>query len=136
MAIDLPSLIFDVRNSLSDIPVDFATDGQVYTDIRRAYAFIKKIAPDETEDDFFKWSVVSLSTYYTYLNWTSMAEKQLGALPPTAAVRLTALRGVALGFLQLISIYPLTPELTVDKSAMSGQGLGISLVTSVLEDDT
>jgi hypothetical protein len=119
MAIDLSSLILDVRSNISDIPEEYAGDNQIYRDLKRAKAFVTKIAVADVDEDYLTECYIALATLYTYINYTSMAERQLGTLPPTALVRVQALRKIAAGFLQLISAIPLTEDLTVDMALMA-----------------
>lgn len=135
LALDLPSLIFDVRAGVSELPEEFANDNQLYRDIKRANSFVNKIRDSsiDEDDNFLKNCVISLAIYYAYLNYTSLAEKQLGTLPPTAAVRVKALREVAVGFLQLISTVPLDDNLMIDTSGYKNTaGIAIGITDSIL----
>lgn len=137
MALDLPSIIFDVRAGISDIPEEYATDDQVHKALKRANAFVNKIRDQsiDPDDDFLKNCVIVLAIYYAYLDYTSLAEKQLGTLPATANVRVKALREVAASFLQLISVIPLNDRLMVDESSYKNVPVGAyGLLDSVLTE--
>lgn len=137
LALDLPSLIFDVRAGISDIPGEYATDNQVHRALKLANAFVNKVR-DQTideDDDFLKNCVIVLAIYYAYLGYTSLAERQLGTLPPTAAVRVKALRELAASFLQLISVVPLTEDLLIDSSSYRDTpGIAFGITNSVLTE--
>lgn len=137
MALDLPSIIFDVRAGISDVPGEYATDNQIHQALKRANAFVNKIRDQsiDEDDDFLKNCVIVLAIYYSYLDYTSLAEKQLGTLPATAGVRVKALREVAASFLQMISVVPLTDKLMLDTDAYKDTpALSFGLMDSVLTE--
>ena len=135
MAIDLPSLIFDVRGNLSDIPVDYTSDSQLYSDLKAARDFVSMVAcPDVTEDKL-TICIVRLATYYSYVNYTSLAERNLGTVPNVAtSVRVNSLRTIAVSFLQQVACVPLSDDLTLDTTKMERiAGLAFTVTKSVLE---
>jgi hypothetical protein len=133
MTIDLNQLVIPVRGTLSDVPADYLTDDQLYDEVDKAYVFCNKVIESGTSESYISKCIVTLAAYYAYINYTSLSERQLGTLPPTSAIRLKALKGVAASFLQLVSIYPLTDDLTIDKDRITNPA-GITLTYSVLDD--
>lgn len=136
MAISLNSLIQDVRTTLSDVPDEFLSNDQIYVELDKANVFCDEILISTTTDAFREKCVFALATYYAYINYTTLAERQLGTLPPTSKIRLDALRNVALSFLQLKSEYPLSDNLTLDMDSFKQTNSGaIVLCSTVLEED-
>ena len=114
MAISLPSLISRVRVALADVPTDMMDDIQVYRDIQRADDFIDEMIRSGTTETMQEHTIVNLAAYYSYINYTSLAERQLGNVPAAAYLRIAALKEIALAFLRLISDVPLTDNLVPD----------------------
>ncbi len=132
---DLQSLILDVRSGISDLPEDFASDVQIYKDLKEADAFVTAVARSDVDSNLKMLSIVRLCRYYTYLNYTSLAEATLGTMPTTAPIKLEAYRQGALSFLRLITAYPLTDDLQVDETRISGRITVNMLSTSILDDE-
>lgn len=136
MTINLNSLISDVRTTLSDVPDEFLSNDQIYMELDKAGSFCDEILISTVTDAFKEKCILTLATYYSYINYTTLSERQLGTLPPTSLIRLNALRNVALAFLQLKSVYPLTGNLTLDiESLKDTNSAAIVMSSSVLEED-
>jgi hypothetical protein len=136
MAIELGPIGKKVRSTLSDVPREFLTDKQILVELEKAQAFCDQIAITGTDEEYLAKCYEVLATYYSYINYTTLAERQLGTLPPTSKIRLDALRRVAVAFLQLVSMYPLDEDLLIDTSELRDtQSACIALMPTVLEDD-
>lgn len=118
MAIVLKSIIPNIRSTLSDVPREFLTDKQILIELEKAQAFCDMVVASTTSEAFLAKCYEVLATYYSYINYTTMSERQLGTLPPTSKIRLDALRQTAISFLQLVSTVPLTEDLLVDEEAI------------------
>lgn len=121
MAIILSELILHVRATLADITLDMVDDAQVYQDIKRAYEYIQQIVPSDiisSQESYIQSCIVNLASYYTYVNYTSLAERQQGTLPPTALIRINALREIAFAFLSPITPFQLNPDLSINKDKL------------------
>jgi hypothetical protein len=119
---DLSTLILKVRNGLSDIPLSYIDASAIYNDLQRAESFVILIKRDEivdTDDGYIK-SVEMLGSYYSYMTWTTLAEKQLGELPYSTAQKCEQLRSISKSFLVLISKYKLKDDLSIDTAGYSG----------------
>lgn len=136
MAIELRPIVKKVRSTLSDVPREFLTDAQILIELEKAQAFCDQIASTDTTEAYLAKCYEVLATYYSYINYTTLSERQLGTLPPTSKIRLDALRMVAVAFLQLVSTYPLSDELLIDKAALKDTIVAdIALMPTVLDDD-
>jgi len=132
----LKKLIPEVRSSLSDVPTEFLTDIQIRNELEKAEAFCLAICVPTISEAYLVHCITVVATYYCYINYTSLSERQLGTLPPTSFIRLNALRQVAVSFLQLVSQYPLTDDLTLDmKSYKESNTAAITFTPSVIGDD-
>lgn len=132
----LKKLIPEVRSSLSDVPTEFLTDIQIRNELEKAEAYCLMICLPTTAESYFVHCITVVAIYYSYINYTSLSERQLGTLPPTSLIRLNALRKVAVSFLQLVSQYPLTDDLTLDmKSYRDTNVAAMTFTPSVIDDD-
>lgn len=132
---DVSPLIELVRSSLSDVSSSMITDDQISNDLIKAKYFVETITGSTSDSVYMGQCIVAVATYYSYTNYTTLAERNLGTLPPTAQVRIATLRRIAAAMLQPISLYPLTEELTVDGKDMRIPVGAITLTYSVLDDD-
>lgn len=136
MTINLNSLISNVRSTLSDVPEEFLTDTQLYVELDKANAYCNAIVQEDTTEAYLTKCIEVVATFYSYINYTTLSERQLGTLPPTSKIRLDALRNVAVSFLQLVSKYPLNDNLTIDMESLKESTCGqVSLTITVLDDD-
>lgn len=135
MAIDLSTLILKVRARLDGVGTDALDDSQIYLDLQHAEAYLSIILSSTVTDYQKTHCLISLGTYYSYLNYTSLAERRLGDLPVTAYVRLKALKDDAYSFIQPLAKVPITPDFVVDEKAMARTGgIAYALTRSTIED--
>lgn len=138
MAITLSELILHVRAALADVTLDMVDDSQVYHDIKKAYEYVQQLVPASTisaQESYVSSCIVNVAAYYTYVNYTSLAERQQGTLPPTALIRINALREIALTFLTPITPFKLNPDLSIDESQLERTpAIAFGLIKSILED--
>lgn len=136
MTITLSSLIPRVRSTLSDVPVEFLTNKQILYELEKAQVYCDYITDDDVTEAYLSKCYEVLATYYSYINYTTLSERQLGTLPPTSKIRLDALRTVAAGFLQLVSKFPMNNDLTVNLDSMNDSYVSsLSMTPTVLDDD-
>lgn len=114
MAIDLHSLITEVRDGLSDIPFDMIDDKLIYKDLEDAYDFILEIAREDATERTIRRCVIRYGTFISYRNYTSLAERRLGSMPQSASLQIQTLLMQTYNCLSLISKYPLNPDLSLD----------------------
>lgn len=114
MAIDLYELIPKVRSALSDIPTNFITDDSVYDELEKSQAFCNMIVDPSCTEPYLIKCIVVLATYYAYVNYTTLSERQIGTVTPAAKIRVDALKAIALSFLQQVSMERLDENLVVD----------------------
>lgn len=131
MAITLIDQLPFVRRELSDLPEDYATDEIVYQSTEQAYALIQKvITVDDFDDVYISHCTVTLSAYYVYLDYTSLAERQLGTLPPTVLIRLRELKRKARSFINTIANDQLDEDLSIDMSLLTIAPIAIGITDS------
>jgi hypothetical protein len=99
---------------LSDIPISFLTDDQIYNELDTASAYCTQNLDTTTADVYMSKCYIVLASYYAYINYTTLAERREGTLPPAAKTRVDALRLKALSFLQPIALERLDENLVVD----------------------
>lgn len=134
MAISSSSLISRVRVALADVPTDMLDDIQVYRDIERANAFVTAILRESVTETLQEHAIINLAAYYSYVNYTSLAERQLGNVPQTAIIRLDALKQIARAFLELVSSIPITADLVPNDEVLRGlKSIGYTLLYSTQE---
>lgn len=124
-----------VRGSLSDVSTEFVTDDQILNDLIKAREFCNAVTGSSEETVYMGQCIVAVATYYSYVNYTTLSERNLGTLPPTAQVRIATLRRIAAGLLQMTSLYPLTDDLTLNIKLLDISSSGIGLTPTVLSDD-
>lgn len=132
---DISGLVNLVRSSLSDIPAEYITKTQIQNDLIRAKVFCEAITGSTSDSVYMGQCIVAVATYYSYVNYTTLAERNLGTLPPTAEVRIKALRRIAASLLQPASIYPITDDLTLNVEALNIPVAAVCFTPSVLDDD-
>ena len=136
---DLHAFIYLVREGLSELPDDLASDEQIYKDLKLAHSYINSIisstfAADSDNERFWQDTVVALATYFSYVNYTSLAEREFGDVPITAQIRATLLRQIALAFIRQLTDLPIGDNLSVDETLMMKQfGVAASLTKNVWE---
>lgn len=130
---DLSLLILKVRNNLSDIPLSYIDDSAILNDLRRAEDFVDLIKRPEAESDKVVTGIEFLASYYSYMTWTTLAEKELGQIPYSTIQKANHLRSMARSYLQLISKFPLTEDLTVDLSKIDSKVPAFKLSGSIVE---
>lgn len=116
--VDISELILAVQVSLSDLPDTYATDEQIYFDLKTAYLYIDDIcAPDVTHEDMIRQAITRVGAYLTYVNYTSLAERKLGEVPQSMQVKVDALRRSALMIVRRITNLKINDDLTTDDTA-------------------
>ncbi len=138
MAITLSELILHVRAALSDVPTNMVDDAQVYHDIKKANEYVRRLVPADTitaEESYVSSCIVNVAAYYSYVNYTSLAEIQQGTLPPTALIRINALREIALAFLTPITPFKLNSDLSIDESQLAHTpAIAYGIIKTALDD--
>lgn len=129
---DLSLLLLKVRNNLSDIPLSYIDDSAILNDLRRAFDFVELIKRPEVDEEKIKTGVEFLASYYSYMTWTTLAEKELGQIPYSTIQKANHLRSMARSYLQLISKFPLTDDLTVDLSKIDTKVPAFTLSGSIV----
>ena len=114
MSIVLSESIIPTRGILSDIPEAFATDIQVYRDLKRAKLFVDQVVEDGLDEDLLKSIYETVGAYYTYVNWTGIAEERIGTTPSMSFFRVAVLREQALQLMATNLVLPITDNLTID----------------------
>jgi hypothetical protein len=132
MSLDLSQLILEVRSALTEVPEEYIGDHQIYKDLKRAYRYVTAIAVEGAPEDLIKLATINTGIYYSYLNYTGMAERILETLPETAYLRVGTFREIALSSLQLISSVPLKGDLTIDTKSLSSHVVGVGLTVSTI----
>lgn len=136
MVVNLSSLILRVQAVLSDLPSSMCTDEQIYTDLKSAKIYFDSIKrADFSDDSLEEETLVRLGSYFTFINYTSLAERQLGTIPQTSDIKLQSLRRMALAFLRQTTDFTLNDDLSVDKT-IEGKALPVtlSMMPSVFSD--
>jgi len=115
MTLNLDDLIFEVRDVLADIPDEWLDSSTIYKNIVAAYAFVNSICDvTEVNEELLKSAVVSLAAYYAYISFVSKLERELGSVPVATRERMNMLKNKARMFLTMISVVPITEDLTID----------------------
>ena len=68
----------------------------------------------EVNEELLKSAVVSLAAYYAYISFVSKLERELGSVPVATRERMNMLKNKARMFLTMISVVPITEDLTID----------------------
>jgi len=136
MAINLASLILRVQSVLSDVPASYITDEQLYIDLKTAKVYLDSIKRvDYSNDSFEEETLVRLGAYFSYSNYTSLAERQLGTVPTTTDIKLQTLRRMALAFMRQMSDFQINDDLSVDKAKEAkAYTVAIGVTDSVFTD--
>lgn len=129
---DLSTLILKVRNNLSDIPLSYIDDSAVFNDLRRAEDFVTLIKSDIAAEAKIVTGIEFLASYYSYMTWTTLAEKELGEIPYSTIKKAEHLRAMARSYLSLISDYPLNEDLSVDLDKIKGHVSAYRLTPTIV----
>jgi len=135
MTIELHTLIYLVREGLSELPDDLASDEQIYKDIKLANSYINSIISSSfSDEDFQQDAIVALATYFSYVNYTSLAEREFGDVPITAQIRANLLKQIALAFLRQLTDLPIGDDLSVDEKLLKSHfGIAMKITKNVWE---
>ncbi|MCK9459947.1 MAG: hypothetical protein M0R80_09945 [Proteobacteria bacterium] len=118
---DLSIIVDRVIDNLHGITQSYLDEKFVRNDARRAYSFVNFYLPadsDATDDQVYD-AVEALTTFYSYVTWTTLVEPELGYLPAANMNKAAMLRSTAKGMIQMLTSFPLTDELTIDMKVMS-----------------
>lgn len=116
---DLSSILDNVIENLHDIKPEYLDPSNVRNDIRRAYNFVKLVVPSDVSDADLLNAVEAVATFYSYMTWTTLVEKEVGFLPASDMNKAAVLRSIAKGVLQPITSLPIRDDLTLDNEALS-----------------
>lgn len=134
MAIVLAEQLPFIRRELSDIPEDYASDSILMQSAESAWFHVQKLVEvADQDDDYLSHCIAMLGAYYVYLNYTSLAEIQLGTLPPTSLIKMAELKTKARTFIGLISEGTLDKDLNMDEANMKYAPTIIGITESVAD---
>jgi len=129
-----PSLIFNVRRQLNDVPEDFLTDEAIFQALRQADAYLSLIVIDELDDTYRNHCLVLLASYFAYSIYVSSVERGLGSIPAASEVRLRHLQKLAYTAIRPVAKIPIREDLTIDTDALADARPAVaSLTESVLD---
>lgn len=135
MTIELSESILPTRGLLSDIPEEYAADITVYRDLKRAKLFVDQVLEANLNEDLLKTIYEAVGAYYTYVNWTGIAEQRVGTIPAMSFFRVAVLREQALQLMGENLIVPITDNLTIDYKRFSKmKAISTTLTKSVVDD--
>lgn len=135
MTIVLSESVIPTRGFLSDIPLEYATDIQVYRDLKRAKLFADQVLEDGLDEDLLKSIYEAVGAYYTYVNWTGVAEQRLGTIPAMSFFRVAVLREQALQLMGENLVVPITDNLTINYARFAKmRPIATTLSTSTIDD--
>jgi hypothetical protein len=136
MTIVLSESILPVRGEVSDIPEVYITDIQIYRMLKSAKIFIDKVMAPDLPEETLKSIYEAMGAYYTYVNWTGIAEKTMGTAPSMSFFRVSVLREKVLQLMGEDLIIPLNDNLTINYKRFQNVGaIAYSLTTSAVDDD-
>jgi hypothetical protein len=136
MTIELSESIFPTRGFLSDIPEEYATDLQIYRDLKRAKKFVDQILVTGLDESLLTSIYEAVGAYYTYVNWTGIAEQRVGTIPALSFFRVAVLREQALQLMAENVIVPISDNLTIDYKRFSKMRPSATTVPPSLLDDS
>lgn len=136
MTIELSESIFTTRGLLSDIPEEYATDIQIYKDLKRAKQFADQVLVAGVEEALLKSIYEAIGAYYTYVNWTGIAEQKMGTIPSMSFFRVAVLREQALQLMSENVDVPITDNLTIDYKRFSKMKPNANALTTSTIDDS
>ena len=134
MAIDLNTLILKVRMDLSNVPTEHIDDSQILLDLQKASDFLDLVLADGVTEAQRSRCLIVLGTYYAYVNYISLAERQLGNFPQASYIRLQTYRQIAFSFISPLSRVPLDADLSPNEKALSRSGgIAFAITHSTLD---
>lgn len=114
MAIDLAELILEVQTSLSDLPDNYCNDEAIFKELETSQEYIGSIKRTTYSDESFeKKGIARLAAYFVYVNYTSLAERQMGTIPQATIIKTDVLRRIALAFIRQMSDLTIDDDLSV-----------------------
>lgn len=129
---DLHNLIPQVRDTLGSLPYEYLEDHQIWAEVKRANMFVNYIN-ESSNAKLIEKAILSLASFYTYINYSSLAEPRLGNVPHAYDPKYSVLRDIALSFLRMITSLPLNDKLVVDIDLMRrDKGVGGTIMGSAL----
>lgn len=126
----------DIRRDLAEAGKDLLSDETIVQQLKRAELVLAPWAV--SNDDLMQHCIAALGSYFSYLAYTSLAEKQLGSIPETSTIRIKELKHAA--YLLIVQIAPVNEDLIFDPDATSsgseysGSCFAVGLRDSVLGD--
>ncbi len=124
----LHELIPAVRQSLGNLPYEILSDSQIWAEIKRAWVFVDYIN-GSTNLKLVEQATIALAIYYTYINYTAIAEERMGNSPTASQPKYITYRDMALSYLRMITMFPLDDRLMLDLEMLRrdrGYGIGLT----------
>ena len=135
MTIELSESVIPTRGLLSEIPEEYATDIQIYRDLKRSQLFADQVLVEGIDEALLKTIYETVGAYYTYVNWTGIAEQRMGTIPAMSFFRVAVLREQALQMMGENLTVPITDNLTIDYKRFSKmKPISSTLTVSTIDD--
>jgi len=100
-----PKYFFYIRNELNDVPEEYVSDEVLLRALTKAERFVNTVVDQSSiSDSLYEECLLSLATYYTYLNYTSVVARGLRSVPEFMETRVNELKEIALSFLRLAGV--------------------------------
>lgn len=132
MTINLHTLIDEIRDELGEVKPDIINDEGIYREVKKANKYIQLIKDEDYDNETVeRETILALATYFTYINYTSIAEGFKGELGYNTTRKTGILKNIALMFMKQLSSYPLDDELMIDESSINIGGVGFSITENV-----
>lgn len=117
-ALDLQSLITDVRKSIGDPQFEIIDDELIYNDLQDAFDFVCMITAENLEIRYVRRCTIRLASYISYKNYTTLAEKRTGTLPESSPILLQTLLMQTYNCLSYITQVPINHDLSINLNAL------------------
>jgi len=135
MAVNLSTLLFRVRASVSDISVANMDDLAMYRELQKANNFVQAVKRSTVTDIDLEIPLICLAAYYAHATYTLLNARQQGTIDESALLRDNNLRRIAQVQLELISSVSLDENLNVDAARYERiRGLAFALSPGVMYD--
>jgi len=138
MAIRFNALIFKVRNALAQVDITRIDDIIIYENIKEGYDTIRMISDllnidiNTLAEYKVERCTVQLAKYFSYRNYTKMAERLEGTEPTTSPLHVNYDQSDARNCLSLLFGCPFTEDLTPNIATMNTLPTSGTMTTSDL----
>ena len=120
-----PSLIFNVRLELNDVPDEYLSDEVISYYLTKAEYFINTIKREDASQESIDVAITSLASYYCYVAYTELVTRKIGTIPEYNQERINNLKSMAYNYINIVAAQPIDENLNLLNPKFAPIGFGL-----------